>query len=246
MYVGVGNPVMIVFFQGDEKPRSQPLTVKGGKDGPKGKGGDGIGGLKTEDRGSKIGNLLTGRASTGSTPPPLAPEGPAQWFQPPQLHVNSTLAEPVTGSPMVHFDWRQATVHCQDFDWQVAADGHVLARFGNRELEARQALRALQTLQLTERFQVGDSSSFFLSNSEPAHGLFFGGKNELCHPDALSLKRLGLRWMIWEYDRSILALGKSQEEAEQVLKIFQHYKVDHVCQIGTSDPPPVTILVKTR
>src|SRR5207245_7168191 len=125
----------------------------------------------------------------------------------------------------------------------------VLARFGSRELEARQALRALQTLQLTERFQVGETSpalTFFLSNGEPAHSLFFGGKNELCHPDALSLKRVGLRWVIWEYDRPILSLGNSQEEAQQVLKLFQHYKVDHICQIGTTDPPPVTILVRTR
>ena len=88
--------------------------------------------------------------------------------------------------------------------------------------------------------------AFFLSNGVPAHGLFFGGKNELCHPDALSLKRTGLRWMIWEFDRPILPLGNNQEEAQQVLKLFQHYKVDHICQIGTTDPPPVTILVRTR
>jgi hypothetical protein len=251
MYLGLGNPAMIIFLQGsDERPKSQPLPSKGAGQGRKGRGSESIGGIRIEDGRAKhesSRSSIFDPRSAASPPRPLAPEGPAQWFQPPQLHVDTTLAEPVTGNPMIHFDWRQATVRCQDFDWQVVADGHVLAQFGSRELEAQQALRALQTLQLTERFQVGDpSSAFFLSNGEPAHGLFFGGKNELCHPNALSLKRVGLRWMIWEYDRPILALGKSQEDAEQVLKIFQHYKVDHICQIGTSDPPPVTVLVKTR
>ena len=243
MYVGVSNPAMILFLQGPENRRAGYVT--------KGKGGEAIQRAKNEDGGSKLGNLFIHRSSTTSPPRPLAPEGPAQWFQPPQFHVNTTLAEPVTGNAMIKFDCRQAAVRCQNFDWQVVSEGHVLAQFGSHELEARQALRAIQTLQLTERFQVGEAApgpalTFFLSNGEPAHGLFFGAKNELCHPDTISLKRVGLRWMIWEYDRPILALGKNQEDAQQVLKLLGHYKVDHICQIGTSDPPPVTILVKTR
>ena len=252
MYVGVGNPVMIVFSAGsDKRPKGQLSTLKRGEEAEKGRGGEGIG-RKIEDRGSSIENLsptpssiLVPRSSSLSLPQ----GGPAQWFQPPQLHVNTTLAEPVTGNAMVHFDWRHATVRCQNFDWQVVADGQVLAQFGSRELEARQALRAMQTLQLTDRCQVGNAApalTFFFSNGEPAHGLFFGAKNQSCHPDDLSLQRVGLRWMIWEYDRSLLALGKNQEEAQQVLQILQHYKVDHICQVGTADPPPVTIFVRTR
>ena len=252
MYVGVGNPVMIVFSAGsDKRPKGQLSTLKRGEEAEKGRGGEGIG-RKIEDRGSSIENLsptpssiLVPRSSSLSSPQ----GGPAQWFQPPQLHVNTTLAEPVTGNAMVHFDWRHATVRCQNFDWQVVADGQVLAQFGSRELEARQALRAMQTLQLTDRCQVGNAApalTFFFSNGEPAHGLFFGAKNQSCHPDDLSLQRVGLRWMIWEYDRSLLALGKNQEEAQQVLQILQHYKVDHICQVGTADPPPVTIFVRTR
>jgi len=163
--------------------------------------------------------------------------------------VNSTLAEPVTGNPMVHFDWRQAAVRCEKLDWQVVADGQVLAHFGSREMEARQALRAIETLHLTERCQVGGPAfalTFFLSNGEPARGLFFGGANQLCHAKELALKRLGLRWAIWEYDHPLLTLGKNEQEAQQVLQILQHYKVDHICQIGTTDPPPVTIFVRTQ
>ncbi len=252
MYVGVGNPVMIVFFAGsDKRPKGQLSTLKRGEEAEKGRGGEGIG-RKIEDRGPSIENLsptpssiLVPRSSSLSSPQ----GGPAQWFQPPQLHVNTTLAEPVTGNAMVHFDWRHATVRCQNFDWQLVADGQVLAQFGSRELEARQALRAVQTLQLTDRCQVGNAApalTFFFSNGEPTHGLFFGAKNQSCHPEDLSLKRVGLRWMIWEYDRPLLALGNNQEEAQQTLKILQHYKVDHICQIGTTDPPPVTIFVRTR
>jgi len=249
LYVGVGNPVMIVFLAGsDKRPNGPSAPLKGGGEGVKRRGGEGIRRSKIEDRGSGIENSSPTQSSS-LVPRSPPQEGPAQWFQPPQLHVNTTLAEPVTGNAMVHFDWRQAAVRRHNFDWQVIADGQVLAQFGSRELEARQALRAVQTLQLTDRCQVGEAApalTFFLSNGEPAHGLFFGAKNELCHPGELSLKRVGLRWMIWEFDRPLLALGKNQEEAQQVLQILQHYKVDHICQIGTSDPLPVTIFVRTR
>jgi hypothetical protein len=223
LYVGVGNPVMIVFLAGSEKSPKMRAPVSGGA---KGRG--------SED-------------AKGSRPP--SQTEPAQWFQPPQLHVNSTLAEPVTGNPMVHFDWRQAAVRCEKLDWQVVVDGQVLAHFGNREMEARQALRAMQTLHLTECCQVGEPTpllTFFLSNGEPAHGLFFGGANQLCHAKELSLKRVGLRWAIWECDRPLLTLGTNEQEAQQVLQVLQHYKVDHICQIGTSDPPPMTIFVRTQ
>jgi hypothetical protein len=212
MYVGIGNPAMIVFVAGSEKRSKE----------------------KSPDP-SPIGNQLS--------------KGPAQWFQPPQLHVNTTLVEPVSGKEMFRFDWRQAAIRCEKLEWQLVADGQVLARFGSRELEARQALRAVQALHLTERCQIGDAApvlTFFLSEAEPAHGLFFSAKNQSCHPEGLSLKWIGWRWAIWEYDQLLLALGKSQEEAQQVLQILQRYKVDHICQIGTTDPPPVTILVRTR
>jgi hypothetical protein len=229
LYVGVGNPVMIVFLAGSEKrPKEKSNSMQQG--GPPVPGGS-----KTPPR------------SERATNEPI--KGPGQWFQPPQLHVNSTLAEPVTGNPMVHFDWRQAAVRCEKLDWQLVADGQVLAHFGSRELEARQALRAVQALHLTERCQVGDPApvlTFFLSNGEPAHGLYFGAANQSCHADDLMLKRLGLRWTIFDYDRPLLALGKNQEEAQQVLQILKHYKVDHICQIGTADPPPVTIFVRTQ
>jgi len=222
-YVGLGNPVMIVFLAGSEK---RPPAHPSAQEGDKGKGG----------AGAKGSHLAGG-------------EVPAQWLQPPQLHVTSTLAEPVTGNPIVQFDWRQAAVRCEKLDWQVVADGQVLAHFGSRELEARQALRAIQTLHLTERCQVGDPTpvlTFFLSNREPAHGLFFGGANQLCHAKELGLKRVGPRMAIWEYDRPLLTLGTNEQDAQQVLQILQHYKVDHVCQIGTSDPPPVTIFIRTQ
>jgi hypothetical protein len=222
-YVGLGNPVMIVFLAGsDKRPYAHPRAPE--KD--KGKGGE----------------RANGSHAAGG-------DVPAQWLQPPQLHVTSTLAEPVTGNLMVLFDWRQAAVRCEKLDWQVVADGQVLAHFGGRELEARQALRAMQTLHLSERCQVGDPTpvlTFFLSNGEPAHGLFFGAANQSCHAKELTLKRVGLRWAIWEYDRPLLMLGTNEQEAQQVLQILQHYKVDHVCQIGTSDPTPVTILVRTQ
>jgi len=217
IYVDALNPVMMVFLAGhDRNPKSGPTLIK-----------------------------------TVESNPSLKPgaQGPAQWFQPPQLHVNPTLAEPVTGREMVRFDWKQAAVQCRGLDWQLAANGTVLGHFGSREQEAREALRAVHSLHLSEKCQIGDSSpifTFYLSELRPAYRLFFGARTIACHSKDLSLRQVGQRWAISEFDHVILTLGTSRDEAQQVLDILQHYKVDHLCQIGSTEPPAVTILAKTH
>ena len=221
LYVDPINPVMMVFLAGhDRRPKGGLSIVKTG------------------------GNSFKQNSS-------MNPEtkGSAQWFQPPQLHVNPTLSEPVTGKEMVHFDWKQVAVQCKGLDWQLSANGNVLAHFGSLEHEAREASRAMQTLHLTERCQVGNDGSaftFFLAEGQPARHIFFGAKTIACHANDLSLHQVGSRWAIWEFDHVILSLGTSREEAQKVLEVLQHYKVDHICQIGTAEPPAVTILVRTR
>lgn len=221
IYVDPVNPAMMVFLAGhDRRPKGAPSIIK--------------------SSGSGVNQSPLGKPET---------KGPAQWFQPPQLHVNPTLSEPVTGRPMVRFDWRQATVQSKGLDWQLLSNGIDLAHFGGREQEAREALRAVQTLHLTERCQIGDATpvfTFYLAESQPSHGMFFGAKTIPCHAKDLSLRQVGSRWVIGEFDHVILALGTSEEEARQVLDVLQYYKVDHLCQIGSTEPPAVTILVRTR
>jgi len=221
IYVDPVNPAMMVFLAGhDRRPTISPSKVKSGA------------------------NSINQNSSA-------KPEskGPAKWFQPPQLHVNPTLAEEATGREMTRFDWRKVGVQCKGLDWQLVANGTVLAHFGSLEQEAREALRVIQSLHLTDRCQVGDSSptfTFYLAEGQPAHSIVFGAKTTPCHAKALSLRQVGARWAIGELDQVVLSLGSSREMAQQVLEVLQHYKVDHLCQIGTSEPPAVTILVRTR
>jgi hypothetical protein len=196
-------------------------------------------------------SLIKPAGSSVNQNPPGKPDnkGPAQWFQPPQLHVNPTFAEQATGRPMIRFDWKQATVQTKGLDWQLVANGIDLAHFGSREPEAREALRAVQTLHLTERCQIGDAVpvfTFYLTNSQPSRNMFFGAKTISCHAKDLTLRQVGVRWVIWEFDHVILALGTNEEEARQVLKVLQHYQVDHLCQIGSTEPAAVTVLVRTH
>jgi hypothetical protein len=221
LYVDPINPVMMVFLAGHDRRPKGSLSI-----------------IKTGD-------------NSFNQNPSMSPENKAsaKWFQPPQLHVNPTLSEPVTGKEMVHFNWKQVSVQCKGLDWQLTANENVLAHFGSLEYEAREALRAIQSLHLTERCQVGDSSSalvVYLAEGKPARNLFFGAKTTACHANDLSLRQVGSRWTIWEFDHVIMPLGSNREEAEKVLEVLRHYKVDHLCQIGTSEPPAVTILVRTR
>ena len=128
-------------------------------------------------------------------------------------------------------------------------NGPNLGTLGSREPEAREALRAVQSHHLTDRCQVGESApvfTFFLTEGQPTRTIVFGAKTMACDVKNLSLRQVGQRWTICEFDRILLNLGNSQEEAQQVLKVLQHYKVDHLCQLGSADPSPVTVLVRTR
>ncbi len=221
LYVDPINPVMMVFLAGhDRRPKASPTIMKSA--------------VNSSQQG------FPGKAESKNS---------GQWFQPPQLHVNPTLAEPVTGRPMLRFDWRQAAVHSKGFDWQLVAGDKVLAQFGSREPEAREALRAVQSHHLTDRCQVGESApifTFFLTEGQATRTIVFGAKTMACDVKNLSLRQVGQRWMICEFDRVLLTLGQSQEDAQQVLKVLQHYKVDHLCQLGSADPSPITVLVRTR
>jgi hypothetical protein len=221
LYVNPLNPVMMVFLAGhDRRPKTSPTIMK-----------------------SAVNSSQQGFPGKPDN------KNPGQWFQPPQLHVNPTLAEPVTGRPMWRFDWRQAAVHSKGFDWQLVAGDKVLAQFGSREPEAREALRAVQSLHLTERCQIGESTpvfTFFLMDGQPSRTIVFGAKTVAFDVKNLNLRQVAQRWAICEFDRVLLTLGSSQEEAQQVLKVFQYYKLDHLCQLGSADPSPITVLVRTH
>jgi hypothetical protein len=234
IYVDSLNPVMMVFLAGhDRRPKSIP----------------GINSTGAGKNSTQSPNQLQDTIHQSPLTSDHASVGPAKWFQPPQLHVNPTLSEPVTGREMVRFDAKQIAVQSRNLNWQLIANGTVLANFGSREHEAREALRAVLSLHLTEKCQIGDSSpifTFYLSDLQPAHVMFFGARTIPCHAKDLTLCQMGSRWAIGEFDRVILILGTNRDEAQQVLDVLKHYQVDHICQIGSTEPPAVTILVRTH
>lgn len=145
-------------------------------------------------------------------------------------------------------DWRQIQLR-QDGGWKLVQGNHCLADFGDREQEARDALRVVQSYRFTEQWRIGDGPapfSLYLVNGQPPRGVMIGVPSQAFHAESLSVRKVGDDWTISDGERPILAFGDRVNDAHVVLKIIQRQRFDHVCQVGGSQPGAFTFLVRAR
>src|SRR5438105_7674149 len=84
------------------------------------------------------------QAANGANPPPVMGDHAA----PAQLPVQPT-------ENLTTFDGARAELVWRDWTWKLMVDGVLIKDFGRREIEARQALRLVRTLGLTQHGTVG-------------------------------------------------------------------------------------------
>jgi hypothetical protein len=219
-YVGTGVPVMILLLAGLDKKSGAPGPV--------------------------IGNSAQVAGKDAAYQKALAA---VAQLRPRQLNDASSSLLPQIADERVFFDWRQATVQLDHGDWKLIAGHLTLANFGRMEQDARDALRVIQHYHLTERCSVGRPApvfTYFLANGQPVRTLFFGLETIPFHVENLLVTNRGSKWAIVDGDRRILDCGTHEENGRQVLQILQKYKIDHLIQVGSGNPAPMTILVRTR
>ncbi len=164
--------------------------------------------------------------------------------------ANASARDLAVVAERVPFDWRRVEVRQNKQDWILAAGGYTLANFGSRQVEARQALTALQYYRFTEQQFIGPASApaltYFLAFGQAPRGLLFGVPSTVFRPESLRVQRIGESYVLSDGEHSVWSFGDKAEAARQALQIIQHHKFDHLCHIGGGDSPAMTFFVRAH
>jgi hypothetical protein len=164
-----------------------------------------------------------------------------------QLHVPGQVEGDDQSDSYLVFDSSRLEVCCDGQSWKLLSGTRCLADFGAREEDARDVLKVMQFYRFTERRRVVRSLTaftYYLTNGEAPRGLMLGVRSVEFRAAELAVRQVGEDWCLCEAGRTVLAAGKSQEEAEQVLQVIQRYQFDHICQLGTAARPVLTFMVQ--
>ncbi len=205
-----------------------------------------------------LGVLLSGRMVLAQTPVPTPSfRSPASSLSPPISNATTSSmgvpnASGATSDPpaaltenLTTFDGSHIQLVWQDQTWKFVAGGTVVKDFGRRESDARQALRLIHNLGLTQHGTVGSPVAlmeYWLSDGHTPMG-FATGMRTLAI-DSASLKaeqRLG-QWVVRDRLRVWFNFGLRGDEAQQALLVMQKYGFTQVATVGGPTPTMMVFL----
>jgi hypothetical protein len=169
-------------------------------------------------------------------PPPLPRLPPASPLSPTAV-ANKAEAGPVEN--LTSFDGAAARLEWVDQHWQILAGETVLKDFGRREPEARQALRLIQELGLTQRGTVGRPTpvmEYWLASGAGPQGLTPGLRLLPLDLPSLRVEKIQAQWCLRDSQRVLFNFGLHPEEARRALAILRKYRFTQVGVVGRAIP----------
>ncbi|MCI0464048.1 MAG: hypothetical protein L0Z62_44505, partial [Gemmataceae bacterium] len=147
-------------------------------------------------------------------------------------------APPPVSGRLEPFDHRKAEVRRVNGSWALLVDGLVLKEFGLREFDARESLRILQALRVTEHGTVGSPGpvmEFWLSDG---HAPFASvPRLELVTLDlnTLHVEQTDSGWQLLDSARVLFTFGRAQD-AYLALDVIRHYGFTQLGYVGQPVP----------
>lgn len=147
---------------------------------------------------------------------------------------------------MIKIDPRKVEARKDGFEWVVAHGSDVLARFGQAEIEARDAARVIQDGRFTEFCRFGSSGlTFFLVNGKAPTRVPFAAQGRRYDLNTLRTHQIGERWAVTENGRHLFDVS-SADEGEALIRVLKHFQFDQLCQVGQSPRACLVFLAKSR
>lgn len=185
----------------------------------------------------------TGLAKPDVNIPPF-PTGQAA-VAPPVLVPGQPGVQPPRAENLVTFDPRQAELQWVDNRWQLRAGAVSLKDFGRREAEARQALRLVRELHLTQHGTVGTPQpvlEYWLANGQAPQGSLPGLRLLPLDPDSLHVEQVQGQWCLRNTRQILFNFGRQAEDAHQALAIVRRYGFSQVGYVGQPLPTMIYFL----
>jgi hypothetical protein len=140
---------------------------------------------------------------------------------------------------LTRFDYRLATLDWDGKRWQLRAGTVLLKDFGTHEAEAREALRIVRTLCLTQRGTVGSPQpvmEYWLAEGHAPQALAGGFRTTPFDLEHLRVERVQAAWCIRDDDRVLLTFGPHADQARQALAVLRRYGFSRVGYVGGGVP----------
>jgi hypothetical protein len=144
----------------------------------------------------------------------------------------------IPGEMGMVFDSRAAQLRQMDGSWKIVVGNQVLKDFGNRQLEARDALKAIQFYRFNEQHFVGRGENrmeYYLVSGQPPRGRMLGQQATSLSPEYLTVRKLDDGWWLTQWDARLVRFT-SKEDAQAGLELIRKYRFDTLCTIGRPVP----------
>jgi hypothetical protein len=156
------------------------------------------------------------------------------------------LRPPAAADPpenLTTFDNQQTEIQWLDGRWQLRAGTVWLKDFGRHEAEAREALRIIRELKLTQVGSLGYPRpvlEYWLANGRAPANTNIGLRTTAFDRENLRVEQVQGQWCLRDARQVLLSFGYGEADARLALAIIRKYGFDQVGYLGR--PAPVMIL----
>jgi hypothetical protein len=140
---------------------------------------------------------------------------------------------------------RKVEVRKDRGEFVLAHGPDTLARFGQSEWAARDALKVVQDCRFTEFCTIGPGVTFFLVNGAAPTRVPFSVQGTKFEPASVKARQADGRWGVFEGGGRMLLPAGTKEEADQLVRVIQAYQFDQLCQVGLSPRASLKFFAKT-
>ena len=171
---------------------------------------------------------------------PMRPVPPAAMpMRPMPGPMPVPMPPPVLREDCVPFNPATTTVRNIDGRWTIVDGNHLLFNFGDKKMEALQALKVIKYYRMNSSCFVGrpdPSFRYLLANGNAPQGSMPGEDCTAFNPNTTEVKFIDGRWKIVDGSHWIFDFDNKEGEARTALAIIKKYGFTRSCFVGRPDP----------
>ncbi|HEY2785440.1 MAG TPA: hypothetical protein VGJ05_10745 [Fimbriiglobus sp.] len=189
--------------------------------------------------------------ATPETQQKFTPQSAAaqQLFLNQQIQTLHRTGVPVPGvgfiGERVVIDLKKVAVRRDGNGFVLASGSDVLANFGSNEWSARDAVRILQEMRVTE-FCTVSGQTFFLENGKVPRRVPFAAQGFAFDSKSLVVKPSGRGFGVFERNGRQIFPVDSKADGENLIRTVQAFGFNQTCQIGMAGPNSLKFLAKSQ
>jgi hypothetical protein len=197
-------------------------------------------------KGMRATTITYGEVPKKGEPPPVNPALPAAPRPPALL---PPVPDTVPADGLTHFDPNLLQINWSQEGWRLRAGELVLKDFGKEQDNARQALRIIRDLRLTQYGTIGSPApvlEYWLTNKEAPQGRVHDARVYPIDLGTLRAECSQGQWHLRDEARILFNFGLREDYAKEALALMQRHRFNRLATIGGAQPTMMVFLTEPR